>query len=131
MVHHTFQKWEDGTTNPTRNTLIVGPATFKAYYAQVNHVANVEFVGQVSAQDAPGKTVMLAVTKPDDTIDFLTAITGVTGDFILTKQYLVAGQYSVVPSISADSQYQAVVGASVPFVIGLLPRTLTVAVNVT
>ena len=130
MVHLAFTRWDNGETHPTRNILIVGPTTFKAYYAQVNHVANVEFVGKVSAQDAPGKTVMLAVTKPDDTLDFFTATTGNDGGFVLTKQYLVAGEYSVVPSIAEDSQYQGAVGERVFFTVGLLPRTLTVSVNV-
>lgn len=130
MVHLVFTRWDDGETNPTRNIDIVEATPFKAYYSKVEEVTNVEFVGQVSAQDAPGKTVMLAVTKPDDTLDFLTAITDVTGNFILLKQYLAAGEYSVVPSIAEDSQYQAVLGERVPFIIGRLPRTLTVSVTV-
>ena len=93
-------------------------------------MVNVVFSGSVSAQSAAGETVTLKVTKPDITIENLTALTLADKTFTFTKQYTVVGQYSVVAHVDADAQYKAADSPSVTFNVVLQDRTITVAVTV-
>jgi hypothetical protein len=92
-------------------------------------VVNVVFSGSVSAQTTTGETVTLKVTKPDLTMDTWTTPTLADKTFTLTKPY-PAGNYSIVVSIPADTEYKAAISSSTPFTVNLLDRTITVTVTV-
>ena len=89
----------------------------------------VTFSGVVSAQYAAGETVTIAVTKPDDTIDTLTATTDAQGAFSTEKDY-IAGDYSGTFHIDQDAKYQAADTSPIPFTVNLEPRTITANVVV-
>lgn len=93
---------------------------------------NVNFSGNVSAQAAPGETVTVTITFPDGkTTDTQTATTQADGTFATqAKSYMIAGTYTWVANIAADSEYKAksVTGS---FTVTLVDRILTVQVNAT
>jgi hypothetical protein len=88
-----------------------------------------EFRGVVSAQIQAGETVTISVTKPDSTIDTLTATTLADRTYSVVKEYLVAGNYSVKAAVAADAAYQGATSNSVPFTVSLATRTITLTVN--
>lgn len=121
---HAFEKFLiDGvpnTANPIQ-VLMDKDITVQAVYSDMG---TVNISGSVSAQAAPGETVTITITKPDLTKVTQTAATLADRTFASTFTG-PAGNYSVVFSIAADADYQAATSASVPFTIGLLPRTIT------
>lgn len=93
-------------------------------------MATVTFSGTVSAQVAAGETITLTVTKPDSTTESITTTTKADKTFSTTKDYTIAGNYSAVASIAADATYTAATSPSVPFVVTLTARSITLNVSV-
>jgi hypothetical protein len=92
-------------------------------------VANVTFSGTISAQAAVGETVTIIVTKPDGTKDTWTTPTNAVGAYSITETYTVAGSYSAVASVAADTEYAAATSPPVTFSITLTNRTVTINVT--
>lgn len=91
-------------------------------------MGTVTFVGNVSAQAAPGETVTVTVQKPDTTTDTVTGVTDAQGMF--TAAYNAApGHYSATASVPADAVYQAVQSNTVQFDVQLSSRTITLSVS--
>jgi len=98
-------------------------------------VANVTFSGTVATQATPpvprpNISVTVTVTKPDGTTDTLTANTDTSGNYTVTQTYTVAGAYSAIANVPADTQYAAAASPAVPFTITVLAnQTVTLNVN--
>lgn len=130
---YRFIGWVDGSADPKRTVSLNRDRDMTANYVEVINVADVEFTGDVSNQEASGELVTLTVSKPDGSEDTFTTTTDQNKAFIpVTRQYQDVGAYVVVPSIGADAKYKAAVGQSVLFTIlaELLDRTITVSVAV-
>jgi hypothetical protein len=93
-------------------------------------MAQVKFSGTVSAQAQEGETVIITVTKPDSTLEDLVANTLADKTFETTKQYAVAGAYSVTFHIDADGEYKAADFGPVSFNVELADRTITATISV-
>ena len=92
-------------------------------------MAQIKFAGTVSAQATVGETVTITVTKPDNTIETVTATTLVDKTYSVTKEYTVAGAYKAKAHGNADLVYSSWDSTEVPFVITLTTRTGTLNVT--
>ena len=81
------------------------------------------FSGSVSAQATAGETVTITVTKPDSTIETLTALTLSDKTYSVTKQYEFAGSYSAVAHGETDGVYGSWYSNTVTFSITVTART--------
>lgn len=91
---------------------------------------NVTFNGNVTAQAAAGETVTVTVTTPGGATSTTTGTTDASGNYTTgTLTFNVAGTYSFVASIPADSQYEAEETSPQTFAVALANRTLTVTVT--
>ena len=95
-----------------------------------NELGEVTFSGNISGQIALGETVQITVTKPDLSTEILTALTLADKSFSTTKTYVIAGNYSAIANIAADTGYGAATSSSVPFVVGLASRTIVLNISV-
>jgi hypothetical protein len=95
---------------------------------EVKNMGKITFNGSVSAQAALGEIVSVSVTKPDGTKDVFNATTDANKAFTVSKDY-VAGNYSVIVSVPADTIYKAATSGSVSFNVGLVDRTIQVTVQ--
>ena len=92
----------------------------------------VTFSGTVSGQAQEGEVVTIRITRPDGQVDAITATTTSGAAFTRTYDATLAGDYSAVASIPADSQYQSATSAPVTFsgiTPALLTRTITLNVG--
>lgn len=92
-------------------------------------MSTVRFSGHVSAQVGP-EPVTITVTKPDGSTEVLTAITDDNGDYTVTKEYMVAGNYSAKTHGDEDANYSEWNSSDVPFTVLLQTRTGTLEVLV-
>lgn len=91
-------------------------------------MVNITFNGNVSLQDSANKTVTITVTKVDNSKDTFTATTNADGNFTVTRAYDIAGNYSAVASVEADTKYKAKTSNVVTFKVELADRTITLSV---
>lgn len=103
-VNYAFVGWENGNSNPVRTLNLSANAVILANYSAV--VKTVRFEGVVSAQARAGEKVTIAVTKPDNSVDTLTAQTLADGTYSVAKSYGV-GVYSARAHGDADGVYDA------------------------
>ena len=59
-------------------------------------MTQVTFTGTISAQAALGETVTITITKPDNTIETVTALTLADLTYSVSKEYIEAGAYKAV-----------------------------------
>jgi len=95
-------------------------------------MVTINITGNVSAQAAAGETVTFTITKPDATVDTLTAVTLDDLSFAATTTYTDAGDYTIVAAVGADAAFLAATSAVVTFNVPtvLAPRTITVTAAV-
>ena len=127
-MKYIFERWEDGSTNPSREVNVKSDMEVTAYYKEVSEgMGKVTFKGSVDAQAEAGELVTITVTRPDTTTEEVLAVTN--EDLTFSVEYTnVAGDYSAKARIEADALYQAAESPEVPFSIGKEPRTITLTV---
>lgn len=124
---YRFDRWEDGTTNPSRTVEVKADMGVTAYYKEVEIVGTVTMRGSVSAQSAAGETVTWTVTKPDGTTEEVTCQTG--EDLKFSVDYTnVPGNYKTKARIGENDLYGAAESNEVEFTLGKDPRTITIEV---
>jgi len=125
---YRFDRWEDGSVNPSRIINLKTNMQIIAYYTEVDETGKVTFKGSVSAQAEAGELVVITVTRPDTTTEEVLAMT--KEDLTFSVEYgNIAGDYLAKARIEADELYQAAESAEVPFNIGKEPRTITLTVE--
>lgn len=88
------------------------------------------FAGSVSAEDGAGEIVTINIFGADPVTPVYTAsaATDAGGNFTVAIDIAV-GTYTAQAGIPEDNTYLAVQSALVPFAVGKLPRTITLAVT--
>lgn len=93
--------------------------------------------GNVSAEAAAGEIVTITITRPDNTVDTITATTvadatiPTQGDFTAVYTPPTVGTYTAQADIPNDGTYVEALSAPVQFIVTspLLPRTLSLSVS--
>lgn len=125
-----FERWEDGSTNPSRVIDVKSDMEVTAYYKEVSEgMGKVTFTGSVSAQEKEGEIVTITVTKPDATTDIVTTPTKADLTFGPVDYENVLGDYKAKARIEADAMYQAAESEEVSFSIGKEPRQILLTVS--
>lgn len=128
MTTHKFDKWEDGSINPSRVIDLKSDMEVTAYYKEVEETGKVTFKGSVSAQAAADELITITVTRPDTTTEEILVVTN--EDLTFSVEYEnVAGDYSAKARIEADALYQAAESPEVSFSIGKEPRQILLIVS--
>jgi len=132
MVRQVFVRWENGSTNPTRNLSISGPKTIQATYKEVISIANVEFTGLIDPVTAGPRPVTITVTLPGGSQESLEVTTDDQGNFLTTKQYPPSeDDYIAKASVPKDAKNKAGESPEEHFTVGLADTVVTLKVTVT
>ena len=124
---YLFKQWSDGDLNHVKTITINSNLTLNIWYEEDNTMGNVMFNGSLTNQEAEGQTITISITLPDTSIVTLSTVTQTDKTFSINYTG-IAGDYSAKASIQPDTVYTGAESASVPFTIGLIPRTITLTV---
>ena len=114
----------------TQNPLTIIMDNFKSVESvyELIDMGLVTITGSVSAQVAADQIITIVITKPGGTPVSLPNVKTDANRNFSTTYSEVAGNYTLVASIAADSQYAAASSGVISFSIALVPRTITVTV---